>query len=195
MGTEPNGGHRETVGVPVSFADSFRAEYPALHRYLRRRVGAAAADDLASETFAIAYARWGSFDQSRSLRPWLYGIASNLAQHQWRSERRKLLAYARTGVDAATSDLDDTLGRVDADAQRRQLAAALAALRDEDRNILLLHAWAELTDAEIATALSLPVGTVKSRLHRTRTQLGNRLSPNGQMRMKVDAVLEREATP
>lgn len=181
--------------MPVSFADSFRAEYPALHRYLRRRVGAAAADDLASETFAIAYARWGSFDQSRSLRPWLYGIASNLAQHQWRSERRKLLAYARTGVDAVTSDLDDTLGRVDADAQRRQLAAALAALRDEDRNILLLHAWAELTDAEIATALSLPVGTVKSRLHRTRTQLGNRLSPNGQMRMKVDAVLEREATP
>lgn len=181
--------------MPVSFADSFRGEFPALHRYLRRRVGAAAADDLASETFAIAYARWDSFDQSRPLRPWLYGIASNLAQHQWRSERRKLVAYARTGVDPVTSDLEDALGRVDAAAQRRQLAAALAALRDEDRNILLLHAWAELTDAEIAAALSLPVGTVKSRLHRTRAQLGNRLSLSGQMEMKADAVPEREATP
>jgi RNA polymerase sigma-70 factor (ECF subfamily) len=182
------------VGVPVSFADAFRAEFPSLHRYLRRRVGTAAADDLASETFAIAFARWDSFDQSRPPRPWLYGIASNLAQHQWRSERRKLLAYARTGVDPVTSDLDDALGRADADAQRRQLAAALAALRDEDRDILLLHAWAELSDAEIAAALSLPVGTVKSRLHRTRAQLGNQLSPNGQLPVKADAVAEREAT-
>ena len=181
--------------MEVSFADAFRAEFSALHRYLRRRVGAAAADDLAAETFAIAYARWASFDQSRPLRPWLYGIASNLAQHQWRRERRKLRAYARTGVDPITSDLEDTVGRVDADAQRRELAAALAALRHEDRDILLLHAWAELTDAEIAAALSLPVGTVKSRLHRTRTQLGNRLSRNGQMRVKADAVPEREALP
>ena len=178
----------------MSFADAFRAEFPALNRYLRRRVGAAVADDLASETFAIAYARWNSFDQSRPLRPWLYGIASNLAQHQWRGERRKLLAYARTGVDPVTSDLDDALGRIDAEAQRRRLAAALAELRDGDRDILLLHAWADLTDAEIAEALSLPVGTVKSRLHRTRTQIGNRLRLNGQMRMKADAVPEREAT-
>ena len=181
--------------MQVTFADAFRAEFPALHRYLRRRVGAAAADDLASETFAVAYVRWESFDESRPLRPWLYGIASNLAQHQWRSERRKLLAYARTGVDPVTADLEEAHARADAGAQRRQLAAALAALRDEDRDILLLHAWADLTDAEIAAALSLPVGTVKSRLHRTRTQLGNRLSPNGQVRVKADAVPEREATP
>ena len=191
---EPQNADRETVGVQESFADAFRAHFPALHRYLRRRVGAATADDLAAEAFAIAYTRWDSFDQSRPLRPWLYGIASNLAQHQWRSERRKLLAYARTGVDQVTSDLDDALGRVDADAQRRQLAAALAALRHEDRDILLLHAWAELTDAEIAAALSLPVGTVKSRLHRARTQLENRLSGTGQMQVKADAVPEREAT-
>jgi RNA polymerase sigma factor (sigma-70 family) len=180
--------------VQVSFADAFRAEFPALHRYLRRRVGAAAADDLAAETFAIAYARWGLFDQSRPLRPWLYGIASNLAQHQWRSERRQLRAYARTGVDPVTSDLDDALGRVDADAQRRELAAARAGLRGQDRNILLLHAWADLTDSEIATALALPLGTVKSRLHRTRTQLGNHLSRNGQVPVKADTVSEREAT-
>jgi RNA polymerase sigma-70 factor (ECF subfamily) len=181
--------------VQVSFADAFRAEFPALQRYLRRRVGAAAADELAAETFAVAYARWDSFDASRPLRPWLYGIASNLAQHRWRSERRKLRAYARTGVDPVTSDLDDALERADAGAQRRRLAAALAALRDEDRDILLLHAWAGLTDAEIATALSIPVGTVKSRLHRTRAQLGNRLSASGQVRVKAEAVPEREATP
>jgi RNA polymerase sigma-70 factor (ECF subfamily) len=174
--------------VGVLFADAFRAEFPGLHRYLRRRVGAATADDLAAETFAVAFSRWDTFDQSRSVRPWLYGIASNLAQHHWRAERRKLLAYARTGVDPVVEDVEESLDRVDAGEQSRRLAAALAALRDDDRDILLLHAWAELTDAEIAAALSLPIGTVKSRLHRTRRRLGNRLAASGQEPL-------REATP
>jgi DNA-directed RNA polymerase specialized sigma24 family protein len=61
-----------------SFAQAFRDEYPSLHRYLRRRVGSSLADDLAAETFATAYANWERFDESRALRPWLYGIAANL---------------------------------------------------------------------------------------------------------------------
>ena len=60
-----------------SFAQAFRDEYPPLHRYLRRRVGGSLADDLAAETFATAYANWERFDDSRALRPWLYGIARN----------------------------------------------------------------------------------------------------------------------
>lgn len=164
----------------VTFAQAFDAEFPALHRFLRRRVGAAAADDLAAETFAIAYARWERFDQARPLRPWLYGIASNLMQHHWRTERRKLRAYARTGVDEIVDGLEASAGRLDARSRQRELAAALAALRPADREILLLHAWADLSDAEIATALSLPIGTVKSRLHRTRETLRNRLRPSGQ---------------
>lgn len=181
--------------MPVSFADAFRAEFPVLHRYLRRRVGAAAADDLAAETFAVAYARWETFDRSRPLRPWLYGIASNLMQHHWRSERRKLRAYARTGVDPVTEDPDDALGRLDASDQRRQLAAALAELRGEDRELLLLHSWAELTDAELAAALSLPLGTVKSRLHRTREHVRNRLTGSGQEPVRVDVLPEGRAIP
>jgi RNA polymerase sigma-70 factor (ECF subfamily) len=181
--------------VDLPFAAAFRAEYAPLHRYLRRRVGAAAADDLAAETFAVAYARWRTFDSSRPLRPWLYGIASNLAQHHWRSERRKLLAYARTGVDPVAEELDDALGRVDSNGRRRQLAATLAELRGEDRDILLLHAWAELTDAEIADALALPIGTVKSRLHRTRERVRNRLEATGQQAVRVDVIPEGRAAP
>ncbi len=176
----------------MTFADAFRSEYPALHRYLRRRVGATAADDLAAEAFAIALRRWGSFDQSRPLRPWLYGIASNLLRHHWRDERRQLLAYAKSGVDPVTEDLDDVLPRLDAATQRRELAAALARLRREDRELLLLHAWAGLSDAEIAAALSLPIGTVKSRLHRARTLLGNRLTGDGQS-MNAEVVDGRKA--
>jgi RNA polymerase sigma-70 factor (ECF subfamily) len=61
------------------------------------------------------------------------------------------------------------------------LAAALADLRQEECEVLLLHAWAELSDAEIAESLSLPLGTVKSRLSRARARLRNRLALIGQV--------------
>jgi len=91
-----------------------------------------------------------------------------------------LRAYARTGADPVLGGDDDMVERLDASASGRELAAALADLRPEDREILLLHAWAELSDSEIALALALPLGTVKSRLHRTRERLRNRLGPDGQ---------------
>jgi RNA polymerase sigma factor (sigma-70 family) len=163
-----------------SFEVVFEAEFPALHRYLRRRVGASTADDLTTATFATAYANWKRLDTTQPVRPWLYGIAANLARHHWRDEERMLRAYARTGIDPILAEDDDALDRLDARSRQRELAAALASLRPSDREILLLHAWAEFSDAEIAAALSLPLGTVKSRLHRTRERLRNRLSIGGQ---------------
>jgi RNA polymerase sigma factor (sigma-70 family) len=176
-----------------SFDAVFAAEFGALHRYLRRRVGVDGADDLAAATFATAYKNWERFDSARPVRPWLYGIAANLMRHYWRGERRMLTAYARTGVDPVLSGDDEVVERVDARARRRELAAALAALRPQDREILLLHAWAELSDSEIAAALSLPLGTVKSRLYRTRERLRNRLDPSGQSQVRpVIATPEEE---
>ncbi len=166
--------------MALSFEEAFEAEFASLHRYLRRRVGASAADDLTAQTFATVYANWSRFDPARPLRPWLYGIAANLLRHHWRAERRLLRAYARTGVDPVLSDDDDAVDRLDADVRRPALAAALAELRSRDREILLLHAWAEFSDGEIAEALSIPLGTVKSRLHRTRARLRNRLDSEGQ---------------
>ena len=168
-----------------SFDAVFATEFGPLYRYLRRRVGADAAEDLASATFATAYANWERFDPARPVRPWLYGIAANLVLHHWRAERRMLRAYERTSVDPVLSSDDESISRLDASAQLRQLAAALADLGPQEREILLLHAWAELSDSEIAVALSLPVGTVKSRLHRTREQLRNRDEPSGQSQVKA----------
>jgi RNA polymerase sigma-70 factor (ECF subfamily) len=81
-----------------------------------------------------------------------------------------LRAYARTGVDPVFAEDDEAVERADADMRRRELATALAELRRDEREILLLHAWAELTDSEIADALGVPIGTVKSRLSRAREQ-------------------------
>ncbi|HEY7420440.1 MAG TPA: sigma-70 family RNA polymerase sigma factor [Gaiellaceae bacterium] len=163
-----------------SFEDAFEVEFPPLHRYLARRLGASAADDVAAETFAVAFRSWDRLDPARPVRPWLYGIAANLVRHHWRKERRMLRAYARTGVDPVLADEEAALERVDAEVRHRELADALAGLRPEERELLLLHAWAELTDSEIAAALDLPVGTVKSRLSRTRERLRNQLGGIGQ---------------
>ncbi len=163
-----------------SFEDAFEAEFASLHRYLARRLGASAADDLAAETFAVAFRSWNRLDPARPVRPWLYGIAANLVRHHWRRERRMLRAYARTGVDPVLAEEDEAVDRADAEVRHRELAEALAALRPDEREILLLHAWADLTDAEIATALALPVGTIKSRLSRTRERLRNQLPDLGQ---------------
>ena len=157
-----------------SFDEAFAAEFPPLHRYLARRVGASAADELAAETFTVAFRNWGRLDPERPVRPWLYGIAANVMRHHWRTERRMLRAYARTGVDPVWTRDDEPAE------DTRELAAALAELRRDEHEILLLTAWAELTDAEIAAALDLPVGTVKSRLSRAREKLRNRLEPAGQ---------------
>ncbi len=169
------------MGMGPSFDEIFATEFAPLHRYLRRRVGASAAEDVAASTFATAFRRWESFDQARPVRPWLYGIAANLMRHHWRDEERKLRAYARTGVDPIFEEDEDLLERVDASARARELASALAALRPRDREVLLLHAWTDLSDQEIADALSVPLGTVKSRLHRTRERLRNRLAISGQV--------------
>jgi RNA polymerase sigma-70 factor, ECF subfamily len=163
-----------------SFEETFEAEFPPLHRYLHRRVGGSSADELAAETFAVAFRSWDRLDPARPVRPWLYGIAANLMRHHWRKERRMLRAYARTGVDPVLGQEDEAVERADADVRHRELADALAGLRRNEREILLLHAWAELTDAEIADALDLPPGTVKSRLSRTREKLRNQLGGVGQ---------------
>lgn len=164
----------------LSFDAAFEAEFASLHRYLARRLGSSAADDLAAETFTVAFRSWDRLDPERPVRPWLYGIAANLVRHHWRKEQRMLRAYARTGVDPVFTDEDAAVERADADVRQRELAEALTELRRNEREILLLHAWAELTDTEIATALDLPVGTVKSRLSRGREKLRNRLDEVGQ---------------
>lgn len=141
-----------------------------LFGYLARRVGHDTAEDLTSETFTRAFAQRARFDRTRDdARPWLFGIATNLVRNQARSEMRQLRAYSRHGVDDRIDpDAAATHARLDAAAQTPALAAALAALKPDDRDTLALFAFNDLSYEEIAEALDVPVGTVRSRLNRAR---------------------------
>jgi RNA polymerase sigma factor (sigma-70 family) len=138
---------------PVRFAVVFDRHFGAIHRYLSRRVGGDLADDLAAATFVEAFRTRDRFDEAHpDARPWLYGIAANLLRRHRREERRRLLAYARTGIDRWVDAADDANARVDAAAAGPAVAVALASLRAGDRDVLLLFAWGELTYEEIGTS-------------------------------------------
>lgn len=131
---------------PAAFATIFDRHHDAIHGYLRRRLDAAIAEELAAETFARALHGVARYEAGRDdALPWLYGIAANLARRHRRTEVRRLRAYARTGVDPLADDHGDAPSRLDAAAAGPRLAAALAALRPDDRDALLLLAWAGLS--------------------------------------------------
>jgi RNA polymerase sigma-70 factor (ECF subfamily) len=163
--------------APLRFAAIFDRHFWAIHDYLRRRLDRQLADELASQTFLIAFDRRGSFDPgSTSSRPWLFGIATNLVREHRRSELRELRAMARLAPDPAML-IDGVESRIDAERMRGVLAAALAELPQEEADVLALLVWAELDQPEIAGALSIPLGTVKSRLSRARGRLQAALEP------------------
>jgi RNA polymerase sigma factor (sigma-70 family) len=164
---------------PEHFAVLFDRHAAAVHRYLGRRVGEIA-DDLLSETFLIAFRRRGAWRAVHvEVRPWLFGIATNVVHGHRRTEQRRYKALARTPLerDADPVDTDELADRVAARSLRSSLAAALAALKPADRDVLLLVAWGQLSYEEIATVLAIPVGTVRSRLNRARRQTRALLDP------------------
>jgi RNA polymerase sigma factor (sigma-70 family) len=161
---------------PAAFEQIFDRHFDVIHRYLHRRVGPDLADDLAAETFALAFERRASCRAGGSVLPWLYGIATNLLRRGWRAERRQLRAYSRSGVDRWMGYEDEAAARVDGASLGARLAGALAEMRPRERDALLLHALAELSYEEIAFALDVPLGTVSTWLHRARRRAQSELT-------------------
>ncbi|HEY7592048.1 MAG TPA: sigma-70 family RNA polymerase sigma factor [Actinophytocola sp.] len=167
---------RPYLGGPepaVEFGRLFDAYARPLHHYLARRVGPDAAHDLVSETFLVALDHRHTYDPRRGVvRSWLYGIATNLLRRHARDEVRALRATARSGHTPHAANHDNLVAeRVDAAVLAARLAGALAELSEGDRDVLLLVSWAGLDTAEVADALGIPAGTVRSRLHRVRKWL------------------------
>jgi RNA polymerase sigma factor (sigma-70 family) len=159
-----------SLDEPERFAVLFDRHAPYIHRYVARRLGGDVADDVVAETFLTAFGKRGTYDLGRpDARPWLYGIATNLIGTHRRAEVRQVRLRERQGRAGAEPFPDERIvAQVSAQARRPELAAALAALSPQDRDVLLLIAWEQLSYDEVARALGIPVGTVRSRLHRAR---------------------------
>lgn len=166
---------------PERFGEIYDAYFVEIHKYVERRLGRDIADDLAAETFLVAFRQRERYDTTRGdARPWLYGIATNLMRRHRRREVAGYKALARAGAADATEVHDDRLdARLAALALRPRILAALARLSPGDRDVVLLIAVAELSHQETAQALGIPYGTVGSRLNRARRKLREALGhPN-----------------
>ncbi|HSJ43588.1 MAG TPA: sigma-70 family RNA polymerase sigma factor [Euzebyales bacterium] len=163
-----------SVRSPESFGELFDRHATTMFRYFVRRVGPDDADSLLGELFRIAFEKRTDFDTGRAeARPWLYGIASNLLARHRQREARRLDATARlvnTSI-IAPDRFSEVDARLDASRLFPDVAAAIATLPQAERDTLLLFAWEGMPYHQIATALDVPVGTVRSRLHRARGRL------------------------
>ena len=162
---------------PEPIEGLFVAHFGSIYRFAACRVGRDAALDIAAETFAQALRSAERMDPERDARAWLFGIANNVIRHHRRAEERRIRAYAAVerqpgaqGRNGRPPESENVL--------RARLVEGLVRLDARDRETLLLFAWADLSYEEIAAALEIPLGTVRSRIHRARHILRESLGEN-----------------
>ena len=166
---------------PARFGALFDRHATVLYRYLVRRLGPDEAEAMVGDIFRIAFERRAVYDVTRpTARPWLYGIATNLVAKHRRGEARRLRAVARLAAQRLPSiDIADRVTvEVDAADVWPRVVEAVTALPEPERDALMLHVWEGLSYEEIADALGVPIGTVRSRLHRARERLRELAAPS-----------------
>jgi RNA polymerase sigma factor (sigma-70 family) len=165
---------------PEAFEELFERYWPELHTFCCARTGAAG-EDVAAETFRVAFDKRRRYDLAyRDARAWLYGIATRLIQHHFRHDRRQTAAIERSGRLLGHPEGAGAASDVERWLLGPEVAAAVDGLNGEERDALLLWAWADLSYGEIAQALDVPVGTVRSRLSRARQRVRDHLEERSQ---------------
>jgi RNA polymerase sigma-70 factor, ECF subfamily len=135
------------------------------------------ARDIAQEAFVQAFVKLDSFRGSSAFYTWLYRIAFNISAG-WRRKRKPIGSIELNREQTGMEPMDNGLGPVEQlESQEtcRQVQRALGQLSDEHRNILVLREIEGCEYETIAEILDLPIGTVRSRLHRARMQLREEL--------------------
>lgn len=162
-----------SVRDPERFAEIFDRHARAIFRFLGRRIGPDDADDVLGDVFLAAFEHRSRYDAAYDTAlPWLYGIAANLLGKHYRQQSSELRMLERvTGPDSLDDATEAVAASLDTRADLRELGKILGDLPAGERDALLLFAWEDLTYGEIAGALGVPVGTVRSRLNRVRQRL------------------------
>jgi RNA polymerase sigma-70 factor (ECF subfamily) len=155
-------------------AEIFSTHGQVIYNYCYRRSGSwSAAEDLTSMVFLEVWkSRRRSVETAGSILPWLYGVATNVCRNYSRSQRRHSQALGRlylADVDAPVTD--DVVDQLDADRRLGRLLERLSQLPRTEQDVFVLVCWEELSYAETAQALGIPIGTVRSRLARVRRNL------------------------
>jgi RNA polymerase sigma factor (sigma-70 family) len=167
-----------SVRDPDAFTELFERHWDDLYRFCLNRAGSAG-EDIAAEAFRVAFDRRKRYDVRYSdARPWLFGIATNLLRDHFRIAKREANKLKRSATLDVTSRGSGELEGLERQLLGPRLAAALQEIPTADRDALLLLAWADLGYEQIAYALDIPLGTVRSRIHRARQRVREHLDTN-----------------
>lgn len=173
---------KRSIRYPEAFGEVFDRHWVAVYRYCRSRVGGDG-EGVAADTFRLAFERRAGYHtQSDDALPWLLGLATNLIRNHLREQSRGERAVERLDVSPTVDHADAAMDRVEAALLGPALAEALDGISPDDRDTLLLMAWNDLSYPEVAEALEIPVGTVRSRISRARIRLRTSLAELGYTR-------------
>lgn len=169
--------HDESTARRDRFEGLFNAESRALLGYaLRRTQRAEDAADVVAETFLVAWRRIDDVPLGSEARLWLYGVARRFCANQARHLRRTNRLAERLREELAFQLSRPAEPETDTALLVRE---ALQRLNEDDRELIQLTSWEGLSPTELATALSIPPATVRSRLHRARSRLRKELHAMG----------------
>ena len=155
------------------FIELYEQFYRRVYGYCRRRTRIEHVDDVVAETFLIAWRKIDQVPRGSEVLPWLYGVAYRVLGHEWRgSTRRKRLDRKLEAIGQETPVLPEEAMAIRQESH--QVLAALSGLKATDMEILLLTAWEELPQADIAVTLNISVGAVRQRLHEAKKNLAKR---------------------
>jgi len=175
---------RLAAGDREALAPLVERHYGRLYRialaYLRQREDAL---DVVQEAFVKAYQGASRWDGSAEAGPWLTRVAVNLAIDRWRRNRRRGLTFAPPADDDHTAALADPGASAERGVEGREagerVARALGVLPERQRAVVVLRHYQDLSLEEIAAALGMSLGTVKSSLHRALARMRERLAAEG----------------
>ncbi|MFD7013704.1 RNA polymerase sigma factor [Streptomyces sp. NPDC059161] len=165
---------RIRAGDREAFADLYEQHARGVYNHAFRLTGDwSTAEEVMSDTFLEAWRTREKVEpQGGSLRPWLWGIATNKARNANRGLRRRIAFLARRpSVEEVADFTDESAARLDGGRELDAVRRALILLRRPEREVLALCVWSGLDYAEAGEALGVPVGTVRSRLSRARSRL------------------------
>jgi len=169
------------AGDAEAFGLLFERHGRAIYNYcFRRTADWVIAEDLTSIVFLEAWRRRDKELLPDKVVPWLYGIATNVVRNRRRSLRRHADALGRVEPPGHTADFaEDLVDRLDDEAQMGAVVRLVAELPRRQQDVLALCVWSGLSYDEAATALDLPIGTVRSNLSRARSRLRELLAVSG----------------
>jgi RNA polymerase sigma factor (sigma-70 family) len=161
---------------PEAFGELFKRHARSVYAYCARRTGNLdLAEDLTSVVFLEAFRHRRKLQLSNtSALPWLLGVANNVARNADRSVRRYRSALGRIPAQGnSMSSEDNAIERLGAQEALTRALEAISALTRGEQEVVLLVLWSGLTYADAATALDIPVGTVRSRLASARAKFND----------------------